>query len=144
MTSKFFHQATIILLLRVVSRVTDDTPMTQSETWWPLFSRRHFQIHVLMGPFNNIPPLVQLWVLRRRGDKPLSEAMMPLFADAYMCHSDSVSWYSGLYRARYIIQIKICAEYRDMLPRPRLVCQEPGPIGRPKPMCAWQIQPRPG
>ena len=32
----------------------------------------------------------------------------------------------------YVIQIKICAEYRDMLPRPRLVCQEPGlrPIGR--------------
>ena len=31
-----------------------------------------------------------------------------------------------------IIQIKICAEYRDMLPRPKLVCQEPGlrPIGR--------------
>ena len=31
-----------------------------------------------------------------------------------------------------IKQIKICAEYRDMLPRPRLVCQEPGlrPIGR--------------
>ena len=31
-----------------------------------------------------------------------------------------------------IIQIKICAENRDMLPRPRLVCQEPGlrPIGR--------------
>ena len=32
----------------------------------------------------------------------------------------------------YIIQIKFCVEYRDMLPRPRLVCQEPGlrPIGR--------------
>ena len=32
----------------------------------------------------------------------------------------------------YIIQIKICAEYRDMLPRPRLVCQAPGlrPKGR--------------
>ena len=30
------------------------------------------------------------------------------------------------------IQITICVEYRDMLPRPRLVCQEPGlrPIGR--------------
>ena len=30
-----------------------------------------------------------------------------------------------------VIQIKICAEYQDMLPRPRLVCQEPGlrPIG---------------
>ena len=26
----------------------------------------------------------------------------------------------------YITQIKICAEYQDMLPRPRLVCQEPG------------------
>ena len=24
------------------------------------------------------------------------------------------------------MQIKICAEYRDMLHRPRLVCQEPG------------------
>ena len=32
----------------------------------------------------------------------------------------------------FVIQIKICAEYRDMLTRPRLVCQEPGlrPIGR--------------
>ena len=32
----------------------------------------------------------------------------------------------------YHIQIKICAECRDMLPRPSLVCQEPGlrPIGR--------------
>ena len=30
-------------------------------------------------------------------------------------------------RKMYAIkQIKICAEYRDMLPRPRLVCQEPG------------------
>ena len=36
------------------------------------------------------------------------------------------------YRQISVIQIKICAEYRDMLPRPRLVCQEPGlrPIGR--------------
>ena len=35
-------------------------------------------------------------------------------------------------RVSLVIQIKICAEYRDMLPRPRLVCQEPGlrPIGR--------------
>ena len=32
----------------------------------------------------------------------------------------------------YAIQIKICAEYWDMLPRPTLVCQQPGlrPIGR--------------
>ena len=32
----------------------------------------------------------------------------------------------------FIMQIKICAEYRDLLPRPRLVCQETGlrSIGR--------------
>ena len=32
----------------------------------------------------------------------------------------------------FLIQLKICAEYRDMLPRPKLVCQEPGlrPIDR--------------
>ena len=32
---------------------------------------------------------------------------------------------------KFGIQIKICVEYRDMLPRPWLVCQEPGlrPIG---------------
>ena len=40
------------------------------------------------------------------------------------------AWFTYLNPARgafYIdIQIKICAEYRDMLPRPRLVCQEPG------------------
>ena len=29
----------------------------------------------------------------------------------------------------FVIQIKICAEYRDMLPRPRLVCQD-GPKAR--------------
>ena len=33
---------------------------------------------------------------------------------------------------KIVLQIKICAEYRDMIPRPRLVCQEPGlrPIGQ--------------
>ena len=37
-----------------------------------------------------------------------------------------------IYHVSHNIQIKICAEYRDMLPRPRLVCQEPGlrPIGQ--------------
>ena len=40
--------------------------------------------------------------------------------------------HGAVYNVGIIIQIKICAEYRDMLPRPRLVCQEPGlrPIGR--------------
>ena len=42
-------------------------------------------------------------------------------------------WDTTTLMSRYCnIQIKICAEYRNMLPRPRLVCQEPGlrPIGR--------------
>ena len=45
------------------------------------------------------------------------------------CHS---SFIFEICKQYSVIQIKICAEYRDMLPRPRLVCQEPGlrPIGR--------------
>ena len=51
----------------------------------------------------------------------------------YIC-SRSVNIPPGFLHRHYCvtIQIKIWAEYRDMLPRPRLVCQEPGlrPIGR--------------
>ena len=41
-------------------------------------------------------------------------------------------WPWPLHGPYFGIQIKICAEYRDMLRRPRMVCQEPGlrPIGR--------------
>ena len=47
-----------------------------------------------------------------------------------MYHTNNTVWL--IYINCNIIQIKICAEYRDMLPRPRLVCQEAGlrPIGR--------------
>ena len=47
--------------------------------------------------------------------------------------STAYPWKSTRFLAQsHAIQIKFCAEYRDMLPRPRLVCQEPGlrPIGR--------------
>ena len=52
-----------------------------------------------------------------------------------MCHYAYIydsSGAVGCVEHCFVIQIKICAEYRDMLPRPRLVCQEPGlrPIGR--------------
>ena len=50
-----------------------------------------------------------------------------------MSHHCIIQWALVVYLMKsLIIQIKICAEYRDMLPRPRLVCQEPGlrPIGR--------------
>ena len=55
--------------------------------------------------------------------KPKNDMMYP---DIYNCICQNTQ------KNEYIIQIKICAEYRDMLPRPRLVCQEPGlrPIGR--------------
>ena len=59
---------------------------------WPPFSRRHFQMHFLEWkcinfdwdftafvprvPTENIPALVQIMVLRRLGDKPLSDPMM--------------------------------------------------------------------
>ena len=49
------------------------------------------------------------------------------------CHSQQTAFSNTLsWKKIFVIQIKICAEYRDMLPRPRLVCQEPGlrPIGR--------------
>ena len=36
------------------------------------------------------------------------------------------STHKGSVMQSFDIQIKICAEYRDMLPRPRLVCQKPG------------------
>ena len=40
--------------------------------------------------------------------------------------------FNSMNETSFTIQIKICAEYRDMLPRPRMVCQQPGrrPVGR--------------
>ena len=38
------------------------------------------------GPIDNIPALVQVMAWRRTGDKPLPEAMLTRFTDAYMRH----------------------------------------------------------
>ena len=59
---------------------------------------------------------------------PVTRKMFP-FDDVIMNTHDGHPLNSN---HQFVIQIKICAEYRDMLPRPRLVCQEPGlrPIGR--------------
>ena len=51
----------------------------------------------------------------------------------YPCHDLGLFLsVKGVQESSCAIQIKICAEYRDMLPRPRLVFHEPGlrPIGR--------------
>ena len=42
------------------------------------------QKFVPMGPINNKSALVQVMAWRRTGDKPLPEAMMTQFTDAYM------------------------------------------------------------
>ena len=41
------------------------------------------------GPINNIPALVQIMEWHLPSDKPLSD---DYFTDAYMRHSDSMSW----------------------------------------------------
>ena len=43
------------------------------------------------GPISNILALVQIMAWRRPGDKPLSEAVMTQFNDAYMRLSASMS-----------------------------------------------------
>ena len=45
---------------------------------------------VPMGPFYNIPTLVQIMAWRRIGDKPLSEPMMDKVSDAYVHHLASM------------------------------------------------------
>ena len=60
-------------------------------------SYRYFQIHFIVrisrisapkNPINNKPALIQKMVLRRIGDKPLSESMIDLFTEAY-----EILWY---------------------------------------------------
>ena len=50
----------------------------------------------------------------------------------WQCDWSNIKMYIFKPASTRVIQINICAEYLDMLPRPRLVCQEPGlrPIGR--------------
>ena len=64
----------------------------ETETRWPTFCRRHFQVHFLewiyfnwdwffpdffsKSQIDNIPALVQMMPWRRSGDKPTSEPMM--------------------------------------------------------------------
>ena len=71
-------------------------------------------------------------VLVRSGNGLLHDGTNPLLTTT-LSSTNKGFWHSPKEDCGgYIIQIKICAEYRDMLPRPRLVCQEPGlrPIGR--------------
>ena len=43
------------------------------------------------GPIENNPALVQIMACHQIGDKPLSEPVMVLFGDAYMCLSDELT-----------------------------------------------------
>ena len=62
-------------------------------TFWNAFSWMEF-FCILMtvslkcvsqGPINTIPVLIKIMAWHRTGDKPLSEPMIALFTDAYMC-----------------------------------------------------------
>ena len=44
------------------------------------------------GPINDKPALIQIMACRLFGDKPLSEAMLARFTDAYMHHLALMSW----------------------------------------------------
>ena len=61
-----------------------------------------------------------------------SVKMCPWLVWNLSCHAPAFVTQGITWQRTYVMQIKICAEYRDMLPRPRLVCQEPGlrSIGR--------------
>ena len=48
--------------------------------------------YVPYGLIDNMAALVQIMAWRRAGDKPLSEAMLVCFADAYMHHMASIAW----------------------------------------------------
>ena len=84
--------------------------LIKTETKWPQFSGRHFQMHFLEwkcmnffenfiecfpnGPINNIPVLVFIMSWRRPGDKPLSEPMMIILL-THICVTrgcDYLSW----------------------------------------------------
>ena len=57
---------------------------------------------------NNIPALVQNLTWCRPGDKPLSEAMVGSFTDAYMHHSASMS--QGKARDRWALRYRVIRE----------------------------------
>ena len=74
---------------------------------WPPFCRRYFQMHfrewkvlyfdkkftdffVSDGSIASYPALVWIMAWRRIGDKPLSEAMLTRFTDAYMQHQREI------------------------------------------------------
>ena len=84
--------------------------LIKTETKWPQFSGRNFQMHFLEwkcmnffenfieffsnGPINNSPVLVFIMSWRRPGDKPLSEPMMILLL-THICVTrgcDYLSW----------------------------------------------------
>ena len=100
------HQSSVLLLLTNYAR----NPMVNSLR--PRQNGRHFADNIFKciflnvnfrvsnkislkyvpwGLINNMTALVQIMAWRRIGDKPLSEAMLVCFIDAYMRHSASMS-----------------------------------------------------
>ena len=89
-------------------RMTKGYQHMKTDTKWPPFRIRHFQMHFLKwecltlsikippkfvpkDPIESIPALVHIMTWRRTGDEPLSEPIMAYVADAYMRHFVSMS-----------------------------------------------------
>ena len=96
-TVSVFVQRLFIVLLHIVislyhqitMRINSLMPRQKAFLWMKTLA---FQIkYVPYGIIDNMPAWIQIISWRRTGDKPLSEAMMEAFSDAYMCHSTSMS-----------------------------------------------------
>ena len=103
----------------------------QSGKIWSCFSRNSnfHDEHLGFEPTILIPQIFQwctytLWIF--------GNSLLITIVDFNYILNISYSLIHLIAMAWKLILFKVCAEYRDMLPRPRLVCQEPGlrPIGR--------------
>ena len=56
-----------------------------------------FKLHGNVLPMAQLTISNQLMAWRQIGDKPLPESMLAKCADAYMCHSSSMSWMNDFY-----------------------------------------------
>ena len=114
MPRQLSHRELLQLVEYIIEETFRDPWHTEGETKWPSFSKRHFQTYFLEENLlyfdenliemcfpwliNNIPALVQIMPWPQTDDKPLSEPVMALFNDAFMCHSASMSKHTKCHR----------------------------------------------
>ena len=122
-----FHKIVTVTQTELLPRVTAIRTLMchrlnpiDTETKWPPFRRRHFQVYFLnenflilnkfslkyvhYGLIDNMAALVHIMDWHLTGNRPLSEAMLVCLTDAYMRHSASMSFNHKWYACRsYVI-----------------------------------------